>query len=84
MQSFLLSHPFHYLSSPGSLLPLSSPFSPPQLGETILQMKEDFIMVHMHFCCSHCKSFILTGSRWACTASTGQQPQCKNFNLCET
>ncbi len=47
-----------------------------QLGESILPMKEDFIMVHMHHACSHCRLFIVTGCRWVCG-------QCKNFQLCD-
>jgi E1A/CREB-binding protein len=47
-----------------------------KLGESILPMKEDFIMVHMHHACSHCRLFIVTGCRWVCG-------QCKNFQLCD-
>lgn len=47
-----------------------------QLGESIFPMKEDFIMVHMHHACSHCRLFIVSGRRWVCG-------QCKNFQLCD-
>ncbi|KAJ7216854.1 hypothetical protein O6H91_Y471400 [Diphasiastrum complanatum] len=47
-----------------------------KLGDSILPMKEDFIMVHMHHACSHCCVFIVTGCRWVCK-------QCKNFQLCD-
>ncbi|CAI7931929.1 unnamed protein product, partial [Closterium sp. NIES-54] len=50
-----------------------------KLGSTILQMKEDFIMVHMHYCCSHCKNFIITGNRWVCL-----HPHCKHFSICDS
>eukprot|EP00897_Mesotaenium_endlicherianum_P009474 jgi/Mesen1/8555/ME000489S07941 len=46
-----------------------------KLGESILNMKEDFIMVHMQPCCTHCRSFMNGGDRWIC-------PQCDRFNLC--
>lgn len=48
-----------------------------KLGEDILTMKEDFLMVHLQYCCSHCREFIISGHRWTC-------PACKNFNLCES
>ncbi|KAJ7544850.1 hypothetical protein O6H91_09G096200 [Diphasiastrum complanatum] len=47
-----------------------------KLGESILPMKEDFIMVHMQHVCTHCCLFIVGGHRWDCK-------QCKNFQLCD-
>ncbi|KAG4177806.1 hypothetical protein ERO13_A10G000900v2 [Gossypium hirsutum] len=47
-----------------------------KLGETISPMKEDFIMVHLQHCCSHCCILMVSGSRWVCN-------QCKNFQICD-
>ncbi|XP_042037669.1 histone acetyltransferase HAC1-like isoform X1 [Salvia splendens] len=47
-----------------------------KLGETILTMKEDFIMVHLQPSCSHCCILMYSGKSWACR-------QCKNFQLCD-
>eukprot|EP00250_Pteridium_aquilinum_P011855 c20351_g2_i1 orf=875-5692(+) len=47
-----------------------------KLGESIHPMKDDFIMVHMQYACTHCCSFIISGCRWTCR-------QCKSFNICE-
>ncbi|KAM2268264.1 hypothetical protein ACFX1S_046407 [Malus domestica] len=47
-----------------------------KLGETISPMKEDFIMVHLQYACSHCCILMVSGNRWSCT-------QCRNFQLCD-
>ncbi|CAN0840429.1 Histone acetyltransferase HAC12 [Linum grandiflorum] len=48
-----------------------------QLGETIFPMKEDFIMVHLQYCCSHCCTLMVCGNRWVCN-------QCKKFQICDS
>lgn len=47
-----------------------------KLGETISPMKEDFIMVHLQHCCSHCCILMVSGNRWVCS-------MCKNFQICD-
>ncbi|XP_039005951.1 histone acetyltransferase HAC1-like [Hibiscus syriacus] len=47
-----------------------------KLGETISPMKEDFIMVHLQHCCTHCCVLMVAGNRWVCN-------QCKNVQICD-
>uniref|UniRef100_A0A453PSB9 histone acetyltransferase n=1 Tax=Aegilops tauschii subsp. strangulata TaxID=200361 RepID=A0A453PSB9_AEGTS len=47
-----------------------------KLGETIYPMEEDFIMVHLQYSCSNCRSFMSSGKRWACH-------QCRSFYICD-
>ncbi|KAJ8751197.1 hypothetical protein K2173_016378 [Erythroxylum novogranatense] len=47
-----------------------------KLGETICSMKEDFIMVHLQHCCSHCCILMVSGNRWVCS-------HCKTFEICD-
>ena len=46
-----------------------------QLGNTILTMKEDFILVNLRPCCSYCRNFILGDKRYTCA-------HCPSFSLC--
>ncbi|MFQ6659376.1 hypothetical protein Gotur_028296 [Gossypium turneri] len=41
-----------------------------KLGETISPMKEDFIMVHLQHCCSHCCILMVSGTRWDCVLTS--------------
>uniref|UniRef100_A0A0A9TUP9 histone acetyltransferase n=1 Tax=Arundo donax TaxID=35708 RepID=A0A0A9TUP9_ARUDO len=47
-----------------------------KLGEIICPMKEDFIMVHLQYSCSHCCILMVSGRRWVCN-------QCKSFYICD-
>ncbi|XP_062218154.1 probable histone acetyltransferase HAC-like 1 isoform X2 [Phragmites australis] len=47
-----------------------------KLGETICPMKEDFIMVHLQYSCSHCCILMVSGRRWVCH-------QCRSFYICD-
>lgn len=46
-----------------------------QLGETILPLKENFMIVRLQHACTYCHELILSGSRWFCN-------QCNKIQLC--
>lgn len=46
-----------------------------QLGQTILPVKEDFIIVNLHVVCANCQQAILSEGQWSCK-------QCRNFHIC--
>lgn len=47
-----------------------------QLGEIICPIKDDLIMVHLQYSCSHCCTFMVSGRRWVCN-------ECKSFYICD-
>uniref|UniRef100_A0ACD5TCG5 Uncharacterized protein n=1 Tax=Avena sativa TaxID=4498 RepID=A0ACD5TCG5_AVESA len=47
-----------------------------KLGDTIYPMKENFIMVHLQYSCSHCCILMSSGKRWVCH-------QCRSFYICD-
>ncbi|KAF7843503.1 histone acetyltransferase HAC12-like [Senna tora] len=47
-----------------------------KLGETISSFKEDLMVVHLQYVCTHCHEAILSGKRWFCS-------KCKEYQQCE-
>ncbi|MQM16801.1 hypothetical protein Taro_049762, partial [Colocasia esculenta] len=49
-----------------------------KLGDTIVPMKEDFIMVHLQHACSHCCMLMVSGTRWVCNQCYNTEQRCED------
>ncbi|XP_019057053.1 PREDICTED: histone acetyltransferase HAC2 [Tarenaya hassleriana] len=47
-----------------------------KLDEIMLPVKEEFMVVQLHYSCAHCSQALISGWRWFCKT-------CKNVQLCE-
>lgn len=47
-----------------------------RLGETIGKLREDFVVVHLTYSCTHCRVLMVSGNRWVCK-------RCPKFQLCD-